>query len=56
MTLAPQLATLAVVSMLVGWLMTLAGVGKRSLEWRPRRRICPSCGREIVARVCGCSS
>jgi NMD protein affecting ribosome stability and mRNA decay len=22
------------------------------LEWRQRRRICPSCGREIQARVC----
>ncbi len=55
MTLTPQLTTLLVVSMLVGWLMTLTGVKKRGLEWRERRRICPSCGREIESRVCGCN-
>jgi hypothetical protein len=32
MTLTPQLTTLLVVSMLVGWLMTLTGVKKRGLE------------------------
>ena len=55
MTLTPQLTTLLVVSMLAGWLMTLTGVKKRGLEWRQRRRICPSCGREIESRVCGCN-
>jgi len=36
----------------VGCLMALAGLQKSALEWRRRRRICPSCGREIRARVC----
>ena len=35
-----------------GWLMMAAGVEKRALERRRHRRICPSCGREIVARAC----
>jgi hypothetical protein len=37
-----------------GLLMALAGVGKRGLEWRHRRRICPSCGRELRGGVCAC--
>ncbi len=56
MTLAPHFAALIVLTMLAGWLMTLAGLGKRTLEWRRRRRICPSCGRQIESRVCGCAS
>ena len=43
---------LAVVTLGIGWLMALAGLQKSALEWRRRRRICPSCGREIRARVC----
>jgi NADH pyrophosphatase NudC (nudix superfamily) len=37
-----------------GLLMALAGVGKNGLEWRQRRRICPSCGRELRGNVCAC--
>ncbi len=52
-----HLAILAVVTIGVGWLMAVAGLQKSALEWRRRRRICPSCGREIRARVCpSCSS
>jgi hypothetical protein len=35
-----------------GWLMAYAGLQKSALEWRKRRRICPSCGRQIDARHC----
>jgi hypothetical protein len=36
----------------VGALMTAAGLQKNALELRKRRRRCPSCGRQIDARVC----
>jgi ribosomal protein L37AE/L43A len=36
----------------IGYLMTVSGVFKNALEWRRRRRICPSCGREIHGRTC----
>jgi len=51
-----QLVFFALLTLGVGWLMALAGVQKSVLEWRKRRRTCPSCGREIVARTCPCSS
>jgi hypothetical protein len=40
----------------VGYLMLTAGIEKRALEWRRRRRNCPSCGRHIQGRMCSCSS
>ena len=52
MTLDPHIAMLTVLSLGVGWVMAIAGVQKSALEWRRRRRICPSCGREMDARVC----
>jgi hypothetical protein len=52
MTLHLNIAMLAVLTLGIGWLMAVAGVQKSALEWRRRRRICPSCGREIHARVC----
>lgn len=36
----------------VGYLMIASGVFKNALEWKRRRRICPSCGREIHGRTC----
>jgi hypothetical protein len=36
----------------VGYLMVKAGLGKNALEPRRRRRICPSCGRQITGRRC----
>lgn len=36
----------------VGYLMVKAGLGKHALEFRRRRRFCPSCGREIRGRTC----
>jgi hypothetical protein len=55
MELDPQIAILAVVTMVVGYLMAVAGISKSGLEWRRRGRICPSCGRLIQARVCKCA-
>jgi hypothetical protein len=53
----PHLMTIAIATLGAGWLMTLAGLQKSALEWRKRRRVCPSCGREIHARVCAaCTS
>ena len=57
MTFDPHTAVLAVTTLGVGWLMATAGLQKSALEWRRRRRICPSCGREISARSCtSCSA
>jgi hypothetical protein len=36
----------------IGFLMVLSGLNKNALEVRRRRRICPSCGREIRGRTC----
>ncbi len=36
----------------VGFLMVKSGLTKNALEARRRRRICPSCGREITGRTC----
>jgi hypothetical protein len=52
MTLNLHIAMLALITVGIGWMMLQAGVQKSALEWRQRRRICPSCGREIHARVC----
>ncbi|HVM16932.1 MAG TPA: hypothetical protein VM290_05085 [Gaiellaceae bacterium] len=53
----PELAALFLLTTAVGYSMMLAGVHKSMLEWRARRRSCPSCGRHIEGRVCGpCTS
>ena len=53
----PQILAMLVGTTGVGFLMMMAGVQKSALEWRRRRRSCPSCGRVIEGRVCGpCSS
>jgi len=54
MRVDPQVLAALVVTAVVGWMMVVAGVGKSALEWRRRRRICPSCGREIYHHACGC--
>jgi hypothetical protein len=55
--LDPQILAMLVGTTGVGFLMMMAGVQKSALEWRRRRRSCPSCGRVIEGRVCGpCSS
>jgi hypothetical protein len=53
--LDPQVMTIAMATLGAGWLMTVAGLQKSALELKKRRRVCPSCGRQIKARVCvGC--
>ncbi len=52
MTIDLHIAMLALLTVGVGWMMLTAGMQKNALEWRRQRRICPSCGREIHARVC----
>jgi NADH pyrophosphatase NudC (nudix superfamily) len=51
-TLDPQLTTLFAVTAGIGYLMIQSGLQKSMLEWKRRKRFCPSCGRE--SRVCGC--
>jgi NADH pyrophosphatase NudC (nudix superfamily) len=55
MTLDPHMSILIASTAGVGILMSLAGLQKSALEWRRRRRICPSCGHEFRGRACGCS-
>jgi hypothetical protein len=52
MVLDLHTATLAVLTLAIGWVMAVAGLQKSALELRKRRRRCPSCGRRIDARVC----
>jgi hypothetical protein len=54
--LTPQLASIFAVTSGVGFLMVFSGLGKSMLELKRRRRACPSCGRQIEGRVCGCNS
>jgi NADH pyrophosphatase NudC (nudix superfamily) len=54
MALDPHVAVLMISTAAAGLLMTLGGVGKHALEWRQRRRICPSCGRQLRGNVCNC--
>jgi hypothetical protein len=57
MTIDLHIAMLAILTVGVGWMMLTAGVQKNALEWRRQRRVCPSCDREIHARVCStCAS
>jgi hypothetical protein len=53
--LTPQLAATFAITTGVGFLMIVSGLGKSMLEHKRRRRSCPSCGRHIEGRVCGCS-
>jgi len=55
MTPQTHLATLLVSTAGVGVLMSLAGLQKSALEWKRRRRICPSCGRRLRGRHCSCA-
>jgi formate dehydrogenase maturation protein FdhE len=52
MHLDPHVAIAMLSTLGAAWLMIKAGLAKSALEHRERRRVCPSCGREIRARVC----
>jgi hypothetical protein len=52
MQLDPHVAIAAVATLAAGWLMITAGLQRSALEHRRRGRVCPSCGRQIQARVC----
>ena len=52
MHLDPHVAVAAGATLAAAWLMITAGLQMSGLEHRRRRRVCPSCGREIQARVC----
>jgi hypothetical protein len=52
MTFDPHIASAAILTLGIGWLMTVAGLQKSALELKRRRRTCPSCGRHIAARTC----
>ena len=52
MHLDPHIAIAAVSTLGAAWLMITAGLQKSALERRRQRRVCPSCGRQIQARVC----
>jgi formate dehydrogenase maturation protein FdhE len=57
MHLDPHVAIAAVSTLGAAWLMVKAGLQKSALEHRRQRRVCPSCGRQIQARVCtSCAS
>ena len=56
MALDPHTATLAVLTLGIGWVMAAAGLQKNALELKRRRRTCPSCGRHIETRVCSTCS
>jgi hypothetical protein len=55
MHLDPQLAGLIASSVGVAFLMAFSGVQKSALEWKRRRQICPSCGRDLRSK-CSCRS
>ncbi|HEY8107677.1 MAG TPA: hypothetical protein VIC70_03165 [Gaiellaceae bacterium] len=52
MHLDPHVAIAAASTLGAAWLMITAGLQKNALERRRQRRVCPSCGRQIQARVC----
>jgi len=48
----PQIAMLGALTMAIGYTMYFAGLKKNMLELKQRKRICPSCGRNITGRIC----
>jgi hypothetical protein len=52
MTLDPQIAMVAALTMAAGYTMFVSGLAKNMLEPKRRRRVCPSCGRHISGNVC----
>jgi NADH pyrophosphatase NudC (nudix superfamily) len=55
MTLDSHVLALLVITTAIGFLMVASGIHRSALEWRNRSRFCPSCGRRIERRTCGCT-
>lgn len=56
-TITPDMAFLLVSTMAAGYLMVSAGLQKRALELKQRRRTCAGCGKHLRDRsVCGCAN
>jgi len=53
MSLDPHVLGLFASTFCVALLMTLSGIQKSTLDWKNRRRHCPSCGR-TQASGCRC--
>jgi hypothetical protein len=53
MDLDPHIAALIASTFGAAILMAFSGVQKSALEWKNRRRICPSCGRDLRSG-CAC--
>jgi hypothetical protein len=52
MTFDPQSLSFIALAMAIGYTMFFSGLKKHALELKRRKRICPSCGREIHGTVC----
>jgi formate dehydrogenase maturation protein FdhE len=46
MTLDPHAALILTLASVAAWLMMQAGLAKNALEFRRKRHVCPSCGRQ----------
>jgi hypothetical protein len=56
-TMTPETTLLLASTTGVGFLMLKAGLQKKALEWKQRRRTCGSCGKHLPGRsVCSCAS
>jgi NADH pyrophosphatase NudC (nudix superfamily) len=55
MSLDLHLLALLVATTGIGFLMIASGIHRSALEWKNRSRFCPSCGRRIEGRTCGCT-
>jgi hypothetical protein len=56
-TMTPETTLLLASTTGVGFLMLTAGIQKKALEWKNRRRTCAGCGKHLPdRRVCRCAS
>jgi hypothetical protein len=56
-TMTPETTFLLASTTGVGFLMLTAGVQKKALEWKNRKRTCAGCGKHLRDRgVCSCAS
>jgi hypothetical protein len=47
MAMDPHALALVVSTLCVGVMMAFSGMQKSVLDWKNRRRLCPSCGRRL---------